>query len=320
MASVLIIGLSSGPVAAALRTEGHLVMEAADERRGMQIMHSRKPDCLVLDVKAPNSGDFTMLKTLIDETTAPVIAVTEDVRVSVQKRLLALGAAVLLHKPARHGEVLAAVREVLSTQGKGAAVKQATNQQMDALREFLNIGVGKAASSLNSMVNHGVTLEVPFIRILTPLQFKHETADLGSQTLASVRIGFYGPFSGTAALVMSRESGSKLADVLTDRAADAAESGSVMQETLREVGNIVVNGVLGSLGNILDQQISYSLPKYSEMNIKNLFFSEKVGNNTVFLLVRTRFKIRRIEVEGNIILLFTVAAFDALLAAIDRLK
>jgi chemotaxis protein CheC len=135
--------------------------------------------------------------------------------------------------------------------------------------------------------------------------------------MAAVKMGFYGSFSGTAALVMFPDSASKLVHVLTG---GASGSRTIIKETLREVGNIVVNGVLGSLGNILKEHISYSLPAYTEVTVKDLFFSEKIGNDTIFLLVRTHFNIHQIDVEGNIILLFTVGAFDSLLSAIDEMK
>jgi len=134
--------------------------------------------------------------------------------------------------------------------------------------------------------------------------------------MTAVKIGFQGPFTGTAALVISHENAVKLVSVLTG----AAASGPSGAETLREVGNIVINGVMGSLGNILRQHLTYSLPSCAENTIKEVFFTEKIGNDTVFLLVRTRFRVETVEIEGNIILLFTVGAFDTLLTAIDEMR
>jgi chemotaxis protein CheC len=324
MASILIIDDSDfmrGKIAAAVKVDGHAVMEAADGLSGLHMAYTHNPDCIILDLIMPEMDGFKVLKTLHEKgTKIPVIVVTADIQVSVQKQCLAWGAAALINKPPEEKELLRAVREVLSTRHKGPAIKRATPEQMDALKEFVNIGVGRAAAFLNEMVKFRVSLEVPFIRILAPLQFKHEMADLGDKNMASVKMGFHGPFSGTAALVMSTDSASKLVDVLCAPAAGAIGSEAEVPETLREVGNIIVNGVLGSLANILKQHLTFSLPAYAEASIKDLFFSEKIGNDTVFLLVRTRFSIRKIEVEGNIILLLTVGAFDALLEAMDAMK
>lgn len=304
----------------AVLKDGHTAMEASDGLTGLQMALTRSPDCIILDLIMPEMDGFRMLRTLHDKgIRIPVLVVTADIQVSVQKQCLALGATALLNKPPQEKELLAAVREALSTRRIGAAVRQATPLQLDALRELINIGVGRAAASLNEMVKLRVALDVPFIRILSPLQFKQEMADLGDRNLASVKIGFYGPFCGSAALVLPPASASTLVGVLSGPDTGAAAAGAFDKETLREVGNIVVNGVLGSLGNILRHQITYSLPAYEEVTIKNLFFSEKIGNETVFLLVRTRFAVQEIEVEGNIVLLFTVGAFDAMLDAIDAM-
>ncbi len=320
MASILIIDDSAymrNKIGDALKTDSHSVMGAGDGVVGLQMLYSHKPDCIILDLIMPEMDGFKILKTLHDQgMRIPVIVVTADIQVSVQKQCLALGAAALLNKPPQDKELLKTVREVLSTQKKAAAIKQATSYQMDALKEFINIGVGRAAASLNEMLKFRVILDVPFVKVLSPLQFKREMEDLGDKNLSSVKMGFYGPFSGTAALVIQPESASKLVNALTGAAAVKTS----LEETLREVANIVLNGVLGSMANILKHHISYSLPAYAEVTVKNLFFSEKIGNDTIFLLVRTRFKIRQIEVEGNIILLFTVGAFDTLLSAIDEMK
>jgi chemotaxis protein CheC len=324
VASILVIDDSAfmrSRIREAVKNDGHRVMEAGDGVSGLQMAYRHKPDCIILDLIMPEMDGFRLLKTLHDRgSRIPVIVVTADIQISVQKECLALGASALINKPPEQKELLKTLREVLSTQRKAAPVRQAMPQHIDILKEFINIGVGKAAASLNEMVHFHVNLEVPFIRILSPIQFKREMADLGDKDMDSVRIGFSGPFSGTAALVISPESGSKLVHALNVPAGRSSGSAAETEETLREIGNIVVNAVLGSLGNILKQHLSYSLPSYAKVTIKNLFFSEKIGNETVFLLIRTRFKITEIEVEGNIILLFTVGAFDCLLDAIDELQ
>jgi chemotaxis protein CheC len=320
LASILIIDDSAfmrNKISEAVKTDNHVVQEAPDGLIGLQMAFAQKPDCIILDLNMPELDGIGILRTLHDRGICiPVIVVTADIQVSVQKQCLALGAAALINKPPQEKELLRTVREVLSTQRKGPAVRQATPRQLDALKDVINKGVGRAAEALNQMVNLTVSLEVPFIRIMSPLEFKQDMGALGDKTMAAVRMGFYGAFSGSVAFVMLPESASKLVSAVTGGTPRSGPR-AVMEETLREIGNIAVNGVLGSLGNILKEQISYSVPAYAELSIKHLFFSEKIGNDTVFLLVRTRFAIHEIDVEGNIILLFTVGAFDSLLDAID---
>ncbi len=108
--------------------------------------------------------------------------------------------------------------------------------------------------------------------------------------------------------------------VLTGEEIGTPDLDSVRAGTLSEVGNIVLNGIMGSFGNILDQHISYSIPTYVEDTIDNLLALNGATINPIVILARTRFKIEQLQVEGNIILLFEVGSFDALVAAVDRIK
>lgn len=192
---------------------------------------------------------------------------------------------------------------------------------IDTLKELINIGVGRAAGILNEMTNFHVILQVPFIKVLSPSSLRKEMEELGRHEVAAVRLGFKGPFSGSAALVFPPDSASKLVAVLTGEEPGTPDLDSVRAGTLSEVGNIVLNGVMGSMGNILNQHISYSLPAYVEDTVENLLsVSDHIIPPPTILLVRVRFTIQQLLVEGDIILLFEVGSFDSLLSAIDNIR
>lgn len=193
-----------------------------------------------------------------------------------------------------------------------------TVAQGDALKELINIGVGRAAGVLSEMVRCNIRLQVPFIKILLPAELKKEMEELGRYRVAAVRLGFRGPFSGSAALVFPPDSASKLVAVLTGEESGTADLDSVRVGTLSEVGNIVINGVMGSISNVLKQSINYSLPNYMEDNVDNLLTLDKRDSNATVMLARTRFTIEQLCVEGDIILIFEVGSFDALLEAINK--
>ena len=192
-----------------------------------------------------------------------------------------------------------------------------TEYQLDALRELINIGVGRAAKVLSEMVNARILLQVPFIKLLTPENLRREMGHLGEGLLAAVRLGFKGPFSGTAALVFPPDSASKLVAILTGEGMGTPDLDSVRVGTLSEVGNIVINGVMGSISNVLKLQINYTLPTYTEDNIGNLVTpSDAVPDSTV-VLAHTRFTVEHLHIEGDIILIFELGSFSALMNAIN---
>ncbi|SRR5579883_6117 len=193
-----------------------------------------------------------------------------------------------------------------------------TAEQMDALQELINIGVGRAASLLNEMVDSHIRLEIPFVKVLTALEAYQELAiRFHDDSLASVRLGFTGSFYGTAGLIFPTESASTLVAVLTGEEAGSTELDAVKIGTLSEIGNIVINGVMGSISNVLKQHMNYTLPVYLEDTIDNLLLSTHV-NNSKILLAQARFSIEQLEIIGDIILIFEVSTFDALINAINN--
>jgi chemotaxis protein CheC len=195
-----------------------------------------------------------------------------------------------------------------------------TFEQINVLKELINIGVGRAAGMLNDMLQSRVQLQVPYVKIFSPHTLKEEMGQLGDNKLSTVRLSFQGPFSGIASLVFPPDSAAKLVDVLTGEEPGSADLDAIRIGTLTEVGNIILNGVMGSIGNVLQQHINYSVPTYLEDNIERLLLPNQAETNRMILLAHTRFTIEQLQIEGDIILLFEVGAFDALLAAIDTLN
>ena len=135
----------------------------------------------------------------------------------------------------------------------------------------------------------------------------------------TVQLSFKGPFSGTAALVFPSEDISKLVTIFTVKDTEAPDIASLKAGAINEMGNIIINAVMGSIGNMLKQRISYSIPTYTEDTIKNLLISNDPDSDTTILLAQTCFTLKELQIEGHIILLFKVGSFDALLAAIDTI-
>jgi chemotaxis protein CheC len=195
-----------------------------------------------------------------------------------------------------------------------------TCEQLDALQEIVNIGIGRAAAMLNEMVDAPIMLEVPIIKLLSADQLRQVMLDrFNSQSISAVRLGFYGSLSGTAELMFPTDSASVLVAVLTGEDLDSPDLDAVKIGTLSEIGNIVINGVIGSISNILEQRMEYKIPSYCEDTIENLLSSERnMTDDVVFILAQARFAIEQLEIVGDIILIFEMKTFDNLLKAIDQ--
>lgn len=189
---------------------------------------------------------------------------------------------------------------------------------IDALRELVNIGVGQAAGVLNQMLRSHIRLQVPHARVLSLSELKEEMEELGAETLSAVQLMFNGPSSGIASLAFPTDSAVKFVDILVGEESGIPDFDSIKIGTLTEVGNIVLNGVMGSIGNILNQRIGYSVPTYMEDPVKGLLGLGSPDPSTTVLWAQTRFTIEQYQITGDVILLFEMGSLDVLLGAIDR--
>ena len=192
-----------------------------------------------------------------------------------------------------------------------------TALQLDALSEIINIGVGRSADVLNTMLNSHIDLQVPFVKILLSDDFRKEIEAIGSDSLSAVHLAFKGTFSGTAQLIFPAATASKLVMTVTGEEVRSESLDEIRSGTLCEIGNIVLNGLMGSISNVLKMQLKYSVPTYLEGKIGNLTSARgNMSSDTKILLARTHFTIKELKIEGDIIVFFETGALDALLIEI----
>jgi chemotaxis protein CheC len=188
--------------------------------------------------------------------------------------------------------------------------------QYDVLRELINIGVGNAAGVLNQMVNSHVTLQVPEILVLSPadLASQPSTCDWGKGV--AINIAFGGAFEGVTALVFSPQSASNLVSLLVGQEDFCLDMDSLRIGTLQEVGNIVLNGVMGSIANMLSEHIDYMPPDYFEDDIIKVLPTGD-GEDRIIIFIRANFLITEHLVEGEVFIFFNSTTLQALLEKID---
>ena len=79
-------------------------------------------------------------------------------------------------------------------------------------------------------------------------------------SVASVHQIFSGPVAGDALLILDQQSAAILKELLTNEPALPLAIDASAREVLTEVGNILLNACLGTFGNLLKVQVSFSVP------------------------------------------------------------
>ena len=192
-----------------------------------------------------------------------------------------------------------------------------TEEEVDILTELINIGVGKAAGVLNQMTQLHINLHIPSVQLLTVDEMVALQKDDDSNMLSAVYLGFEGKFSGTAGIVFPTQSASSLVSTLIGEDADN-DLDELKVGTLTEVGNIVVNGVMGSMSNVLEEHLDYTIPTYLENTMSSLIRSNVADEQATIMMAQTRFTIEEKNIEGEIMLIFGVGSFDALIHSMHQ--
>jgi len=190
---------------------------------------------------------------------------------------------------------------------------------IDAVREILNIGIGRAAGMLNRITRSHITLTVPDVEIISPKEFTERKKSQDKESLATVRLEFKGEFSGTTAVLFPPESAANLVMAITGEETGTPELDSIRIETLKEVGNIIINGVMGSVGNIIKSPLKYEIPAYNEESITNLITDSGILEEDGIILAMTKFSVADLDVQGTIVMVLETGSMDILLEKINSI-
>ena len=194
-----------------------------------------------------------------------------------------------------------------------------TQTQQDALIELLNIGFGRAAASLSELTGHRVLLEVPQVSVHPIDELSHALRLVLEDQVASVHQIFSGPVGGDALLILNYSAAGMLKELLTNEPPLPLPIDASAREVLTEVGNILLNACLGTFGNILQVQVSFSVPHLNLDTLHDVMKSLLVNREGLryALVVQAGFKLRHAEVKGYLVIVLSVASLDRLIRAVE---
>ena len=162
--------------------------------------------------------------------------------------------------------------------------------ELDALTELVNIGVGRAAASLGTMVGEQVLLSVPSVMVVSRSraaelisQSKNELAGRGAPGVQRRRLRLRAADRfprRTAWSWSARRAGKELSleDIL-----------ELEHEALAEIGNIILNACMATVANLLHRSSTMSLPEIIRGTGVGLFDLAVSMSDDVVLFVHINF-------------------------------
>ncbi|MDF2594629.1 MAG: chemotaxis protein CheC, inhibitor of methylation [Clostridia bacterium] len=194
----------------------------------------------------------------------------------------------------------------------------------DALKVFFDKGIDQSASILSEIINKKISLSVSDVRVL---DFKYSKYELKSYmnnvingTIMGSSISFNENSQGKANLVFPAGKMREFINLcLQEEDEDYYQDlkfTDIDFDVIKEVGNIVLNSIIGEIGRCTAIKFEYTLPEmriFNEIDIENI-----IGNKeyTHILMLYITFSIEDFEIEGAIIINLTLKTLDEILEKI----
>jgi chemotaxis protein CheC len=192
-----------------------------------------------------------------------------------------------------------------------------TELEVDALTELVNIGVSRAASSLRKMIGVQVLLSVPSIEIVPRDVAAQLIGGREDSKLVAVHQDFTGAFSGQALLIFPEQSSLELVRGVTGGELAEDELADMEEEALAETGNIILNGCLATMANLLQRSLSMSLPEVVRGSGPDLFQATAgASTGSVVLFLYINFSVQDRDIRGYIAMLMDVPSLASLKALV----
>ncbi|MBE9607110.1 chemotaxis protein CheX [Acetobacteraceae bacterium H6797] len=188
-----------------------------------------------------------------------------------------------------------------------------TEFERDALTELVNIGVSRAAANLRKMVNDQVILSVPSLEVVPQATAAAMIREREASELVAVRQDFTGAFAGRAMLIFPQSTSVHLLHAILGEALDGAEAEEMEREALAETGNIILNGCLATMANMLKGPLDMSLPSVVRGQGDELFtLGDSDAGPTPVLFLYINFSMRNSNIRGYIAMLMNLPSLAAL--------
>ncbi|WP_294330746.1 chemotaxis protein CheX [uncultured Sphingomonas sp.] len=191
--------------------------------------------------------------------------------------------------------------------------------ERDALTEIVNIGVGRAASSLRKMIGDQVTLSVPAIDIVSQRRAARLISEREAADLVAVRQDFDGAFAGRALLIFPESNSLELVRAVTGESLSAEDVTEIEQEALTETGNVILNSCLATIANMLKRSLAMTIPEVLHGNSATLFeVDEAEDQDGLVLFLYIDFAVRKRDIRGYIAMIMDIPSLEKLKELLDE--
>jgi chemotaxis protein CheC len=173
-----------------------------------------------------------------------------------------------------------------------------TEEELDFIKEMMNIGAGNAATALEQMLGLKIDLKIPSVKIYKRTDMNGMYQDIGEsiQTFTAVFMNLVGDVKGKILFLVGTKDLVKLTSLM-EKATPGMRKLSISLDLsiVAEVGNILTGTYLRSIYDFCMLNIYHSVPKLKTDNLKilgpELFPKDDSSNHQInqIILVKNQF-------------------------------
>lgn len=280
---------------------------------GLETLREFLPEIIILDFFLPgmNAPDFLFTVEKMD-LSIPIIVATASDKKEDKTECILRGAMAFLRKPFNEETLLEEIDRALENFEIKKILKKVnfSDIDLDFISELSNIGFGVGADKLAKMVDMIVNLKSPKINIM-PMEEVLNTPIMKKEELSGLQIKFTGDLSGHSFLLMDPKDSKNLFDFIV-----GSQEHSDLNENdfIGEVGNIILNSLIGTLSNQFKIRLIPHVPQYycdSPKNIIGDLFSNE-SECPQLINLSSNFRIMGIEFSCSISLIFNYHSLQRL--------
>lgn len=184
--------------------------------------------------------------------------------------------------------------------------------QYDILREIFNIGVGKASGRLSQLLHKRIIFDVARISFTQTKQWMYRRSAklLGAQgwgelgTLMLTKIAFSNELEGRACFLVPSDKMRAIINLSLEEDFDPEGSigfTDVDLGVIKELGNIILDGIVAELADVLGKSLSYSLPTVRLIEPKQPPEEQREEDVMSAISMGITYHIEGIKIEGAVI-------------------
>ncbi|MDD3476836.1 MAG: chemotaxis protein CheC [Sulfurimonas sp.] len=194
---------------------------------------------------------------------------------------------------------------------------QFNEDQIDALREFMNVSIGAATASMANLLDAFGTMHIPKIEICNSDELADKiqnSIDIRSMYFVIKQL-FTGKFGGECMFVISEDSSINLGRHLYDIENPSFDE---VNDAVIELTNILTSTIVSRLTQELNTQVQFFVPSLQFLDAASIVSEEDVGEYSKIIIISTILDFKDKQIKGNVYILTKDEAIASLRGLIDR--